>query len=557
MLQCPVFSFTANADGCVSSGFRSLRFYLYVAKHASSINSPSPQLLLEYDKHLKSRTLSRLLQKLEGKCSDAVKSRVAAAEQADINFLQAAVHILRLDSFLYLEELQMRTDIVEYDIHNFSMDIIQVPSDQNKGANSFVATFRVKGSAESRPKVFIGMKLRLRFDLPNNATVELAGVVLRFTLKTEEVMCEFVAPVLAHLGIDDCDLGALIQSRACHLRFSFERCGFSFMHVALRSVLGRYEICGQTVRDLFAADLLSGINFKTDRFLNYPLMQLLFPEQETIDLIEKHLVNLLLKEVQVGCADSLPLADMGRLNGRVGSATTEGGSANAEQLLAIHRITSLVKLSDSLVEKDSAQGKGDTRITLPPFVIFGPPGTGKTATIINAIISIASAYPAKKILACAPSDTAADVICSRLLKHFKSVGMTHQAIQAKLLRLNWWQRVPESVPAELTSLCYFSTNSSGIEHISDFPKNLMSFKIVVATCGAAGAIFCDQSRVNGTGTRIRERGLFDVVVVDEASQALEAEAISAIIPCKRSGGVVVLAGDVNQLGPTVRSPLAK
>ena len=51
------------------------------------------------------------------------------------------------------------------------------------------------------------------------------------------------------------------------------------------------------------------------------------------------------------------------------------------------------------------------------------------------------------------------------------------------------------------------------------------------------------------------RGAFDVVVVDEAAQALEAETLVPLALCV-AGTRVVLAGDPNQLGAAVRSPFA-
>ena len=69
---------------------------------------------------------------------------------------------------------------------------------------------------------------------------------------------------------------------------------------------------------------------------------------------------------------------------------------------------------------------------------------GKTSTLIRAIIELTKYYPDKKILACAPSDAAADVVCKRLAKYFT---------RAELFRLNWWQRLPAAVPIELIDYC--------------------------------------------------------------------------------------------------------
>ncbi|KAG1748034.1 P-loop containing nucleoside triphosphate hydrolase protein, partial [Suillus occidentalis] len=49
-----------------------------------------------------------------------------------------------------------------------------------------------------------------------------------------------------------------------------------------------------------------------------------------------------------------------------------------------------------------------------PFAVFGPPGTGKTITIVEAMKQLLKHKPNSRILATAPSNSAADIIASRL-----------------------------------------------------------------------------------------------------------------------------------------------
>jgi len=49
-------------------------------------------------------------------------------------------------------------------------------------------------------------------------------------------------------------------------------------------------------------------------------------------------------------------------------------------------------------------------------ILFGPPGTGKTKTITNLVETLLLKNKNIHILVTAPSNTAADVICSRLIE---------------------------------------------------------------------------------------------------------------------------------------------
>ncbi|CAM9827984.1 unnamed protein product, partial [Ectocarpus fasciculatus] len=79
-----------------------------------------------------------------------------------------------------------------------------------------------------------------------------------------------------------------------------------------------------------------------------------------------------------------------------------------------------------------------------PYIIFGPPGTGKTCTVIESILQLVKLRPECRILAVGPSDTSADVICERLSRHMS---------RDQLVRINWWQRLTAGVDPNILSYC--------------------------------------------------------------------------------------------------------
>lgn len=49
-----------------------------------------------------------------------------------------------------------------------------------------------------------------------------------------------------------------------------------------------------------------------------------------------------------------------------------------------------------------------------PFILWGPPGTGKTVTIVECIRQLIEKDSKNRILVCTPSNTAADLIARRI-----------------------------------------------------------------------------------------------------------------------------------------------
>lgn len=85
-------------------------------------------------------------------------------------------------------------------------------------------------------------------------------------------------------------------------------------------------------------------------------------------------------------------------------------------------------------------------------------------------------------------------------------------------------------------------------HFSVPPKATLSrFSVVVATCVSASVF-------HGIGI---SRGYFDYIFVDEAGQATEPEVMISVKTMADNRTRIVLSGDHRQLGPIIRSDVAR
>ena len=147
-------------------------------------------------------------------------------------------------------------------------------------------------------------------------------------------------------------------------------------------------------------------------------------------------------------------------------------------------------------------------------------------------------WPNAKILACAPSNSAADLIASRLATSLHPKD---------LFRFYAPSRPKDSIPDELQDYAYTDHNGAFSVPPDPSPKAALSaFRVVVTTC-QSGSI------AHGIGL---PRGTFTHIFIDEAGQATEPEALVSIRTMAGPRTNVVLSGDPKQLGPIIRSGIA-
>ncbi len=191
-------------------------------------------------------------------------------------------------------------------------------------------------------------------------------------------------------------------------------------------------------------------------------------------------------------------------------------------------------------------------------IVHGPPGTGKTTTLVEAIFE--TLRRETQVLMCAQSNMAVDWMCERLVDRGIDVLRVGNPtkVNDKMLGFTYERRF-ESHPdyPQLWALrkairAMHSSRKRGDNGFHDRLDRLKSratdleCRINNDTFSNARVIACTLA---GSASRVLEGMKFATLFIDEAAQALEAACWIAI----RKAGRVILAGDHHQLPPTIKS----
>jgi len=217
---------------------------------------------------------------------------------------------------------------------------------------------------------------------------------------------------------------------------------------------------------------------------------------------------------------------------------------------------------------------------VPFSIIQGPPGTGKS-TVLDAIVRMA-VNRGERVLVAAPSNAAVDNMVERLTRDPKGEGRAINCVRVgnpekmtpTVLNYAISELVDEipgretgftaqqitKVVMELRAILDASDENMSekeTEEIATEMKRLMAIRTSTRKEGYKSVLGdCDVVLCTLTGVgeaEVGENAPYDLVVVDEASQAIEANTWGALLKGKRA----VLAGDTKQLAPTILSMGAK
>lgn len=188
-----------------------------------------------------------------------------------------------------------------------------------------------------------------------------------------------------------------------------------------------------------------------------------------------------------------------------------------------------------------------------PYVIFGPPGTGKTMTVVETILQLFNRIGHSRILVGTPSNSAANLVTERL-------AATNCLLTGSFIRLVGINAIErETIPENILQFCAtcdvaregtakneLLVTESGLK-LRCNSNYIARHRIIIGTCNTLGSLMQMQF----------PNDHFTHVIIDECGQLIEPEALIPMSLLNRETGQIIIAGDPMQLEPIVMSNYAK
>lgn len=180
-------------------------------------------------------------------------------------------------------------------------------------------------------------------------------------------------------------------------------------------------------------------------------------------------------------------------------------------------------------------------VPLPPILVIGPYGTGKTFVLAQIVRELIF-EPQYKILLCTHSNSAADLYIREYFDSWRQSGIT----EINPLRIYYEKRWVETVSPTVQKYCLINTLENGRAFRMPTIEDIMKHNVIVVTLGTS---------VHLSSLNIPDH-CFTHILIDEAAQALECETVMPLVLANRLTRIVI-AGDHMQMGPDVFSTFSK
>ncbi|KAJ0182407.1 hypothetical protein K1T71_001776 [Dendrolimus kikuchii] len=183
-----------------------------------------------------------------------------------------------------------------------------------------------------------------------------------------------------------------------------------------------------------------------------------------------------------------------------------------------------------------------------PYLIFGPPGTGKTITVVETILQILTMIPDSRILVATPSNSASNLITERLMQ-FRDT-FSDSMIRLIAFYLTDSGAIPDVIKPYCATMDIARERTVKSKHILKDGINhncstsyIGRHRVTIGTCICLGVL----------AQMGLPKGHFTHIIVDEAGQATEPEIMIPMTFTDKENGQIILAGDPMQLGPVILS----